>query len=171
MPLPTLLAPLLSKGLDVIAGAVAVKGKKAVENLIGMPIPDNPSDEQATELRIRMMEHEEKLIELAQQEKKMDLEEMKMVFEDKDSARERETQIATSEKAPYLNKIITPVLAIGSLLFAFLLVGVMVMLEVDDSSKDILVYALGFASSAATQVLSYYFGASDGNKPKFGGKP
>ena len=37
-----------------------------------------------------MMEHEEKLIELAQQEKKMDLEEMKMVFEDKDSARERE---------------------------------------------------------------------------------
>ena len=68
MPLPTLLAPLLSKGLDVIAGAVAVKGKKAVENLIGMPIPDNPSDEQATELRIRMMEHEEKLIELAQQE-------------------------------------------------------------------------------------------------------
>ena len=29
MPLPTLLAPLLSKGLDVIAvGAVAVKGKK-----------------------------------------------------------------------------------------------------------------------------------------------
>ena len=45
MPLPTLLAPLLSKGLDVIAGAVAVKGKKAVENLIGMPIPDNPSDE------------------------------------------------------------------------------------------------------------------------------
>ena len=55
-----------------------------------MPIPDNPSDEQATELRIRMMEHEEKLIELAQQEKKMDLEEMKMVFEDKDSARERE---------------------------------------------------------------------------------
>ena len=45
------------------------------------------------------------------------------------------------------------------------------MLEVDDSSKDILVYALGFASSAATQVLSYYFGASDGNKTKFGGKP
>ena len=41
--------------------------------------------------------------------------------EDRDSARKREAEIAVSESAPTINKIITPVLAIGTILLSFLL--------------------------------------------------
>jgi len=37
---------------------------------------------------------------------------------------------------------------------------------VDPSRKDILIYVLGVLSAIATQIVSYYFGSSQGSKDK-----
>ena len=84
---------------------------------------------------------------------------------DRSSARDREAQVATSEAAPTLNKIITPVLAIGTILLSFALFYIVAF----DSAvfttvnKDIIIYILGVLSAIDTQIIGYYFGSSSGS--------
>ena len=114
------------------------------------------------------MEHEEELLRLRIEENKLDLQELDLRLKDVDSARDREVSIATSDKAPLLNKIITPVLALGIIGITFTLFGVVMFdgTPVDASRKDILIYVLGVLSAVATQIVSYYFGSSQGSKDK-----
>lgn len=79
MPIPVLLGGLLSvlaeKGLGILAGAIEAKGKDVVEKVIGVKIPDDPkalTPELLQQLQIRQMEHEEKLLGLALEEKRID---------------------------------------------------------------------------------------------------
>jgi ABC-type siderophore export system fused ATPase/permease subunit len=91
-----------------------------------------------------------------------------MRLKDTNDARVRETQIVTSDKAPLLNKLITPILALGLLGITFTLFG-MVMFDdtpVEASRKDILIYILGVLSAIASQIVSYYFGSSQSSKDK-----
>lgn len=114
------------------------------------------------------MEHEEELMRLKLEENKLDIEELTLRLKDTDSARDREIQIATSDKAPLLNKVITPILALALLLITFALFAV-VMFDhspVDSTRKDILIYILGVLSAISTQIVSYYFGSSQGSKDK-----
>jgi energy-converting hydrogenase Eha subunit A len=85
---------------------------------------------------------------------------------DRASARDREVQISTNDKAPLINKIVTPVLALGVVTLAFALFGVLLFIEVKPEAKDILIYVMGVLSAAVTQILSYYFGSSQGSKDK-----
>ena len=105
-------------------------------------------------------------LELAKQAKEGALKELEAVFKDIDSARDREAQIVTSEAAPFLNKIVTPILALGTVGLSFALFGVLIFTEITEASKDILIYVLGAVNSASTMVLAYYFGSSVGSKDK-----
>lgn len=98
--------------------------------------------------------------------REIDIKEIELANKDRDSARGRETAIATSEHAPTINKIVTPVLAIGVVTLSFILFAILIFVEVKDNAKDILIYILGVLSAAVTQILSYYFGSSDGSKQK-----
>jgi uncharacterized membrane protein len=51
-------------------------------------------------------------------------------------------------------------------ILAFALFLVIIFVEVDPASKDILIYVLGTLSSAVTMVLGYYFGSSLSSKDK-----
>jgi len=108
-------------------------------------------------------EAQAKLMALAQQGQLAELEAMGKEME---SARNREIQIATSDAAPMLNKIVTPVLALGTVALTFILYGIIIFTDVDEQSKDILIYVLGALTSAVTMVLGYYFGSSAGSKEK-----
>jgi hypothetical protein len=114
------------------------------------------------------MEHEEELMRLRIEEDKLDLAKTELFLKDVDSARDREAAIATSDKAPLLNKIVTPVLALSILLLTFILFGVVMFdnTPVESSRKDILIYILGVLSAISTQIVSYYFGSSQGSKDK-----
>lgn len=87
---------------------------------------------------------------------------------DRTSARDREASIAMSAEAPLLNKAVTPVLALGTVSIALLLFGVVLFQTglIDPSRKDLAIYILGALTTAVTQVLSYYFGSSDGSSRK-----
>ena len=105
-------------------------------------------------------------LELAKMAQDGKLKEIEAQFKDMDSARQREMAIATSEAAPTINKIITPVLALGITSLSFLLFAVLIFVEVTPESKDILIYILGVLSALMTQVCAYYFGSSVGSKEK-----
>jgi len=163
-----ILQPLLSNGLNLVANAVLAKGKKVVEDKLGVQLKPDMSPEDMAKVQIAAMEHEEELMRLRLEEDKLDLAELELRLKDVNSARDRETAIATSKDAPLLNKIVTPVLALGIVGLTFILFGV-VMFDaspVEASRKDILIYVLGVLSAIATQIVSYYFGSSAGSKEK-----
>ena len=116
MPIPALLAPLLSQGLSLIGNAVMAKGKDFVEKKLGVELKPDMSPEDLAKIQIAQMEHEEELLRLRIEDDKLDLAELELRLKDTDSARDREVQISTSDKAPLLNKIVTPVLALSILL-------------------------------------------------------
>ena len=130
-------------------GAILSIGEKVLDKV--MPDPNAKAEAQA------------KLMQMAQQGQLAELEAMGKEME---SARNREIQIATSDSAPMLNKIVTPVLALGTVGLTFILFGVIIFTDVDADSKDILIYVLGALTSAVTMVLGYYFGSSAGSKEK-----
>ena len=159
---------LLSNGLGLVANAVMAKGQAWVEGKTGVKLQPNMPPEEVAKLQMAQMEHEEELMRLKIEENKLDLEELSMRLKDTDSARNREIEIATSDKAPLLNKIVTPLLALGLLFITFALFAV-VMFDhspVDSTRKDILIYILGVLSAISTQIVSYYFGSSQGSKDK-----
>jgi len=123
------------------------------EKVLDKVIPDPNAKAQA----------QAKLMEMAQ---KGQLAEIEANVKEMQSARDREVQIATSEFAPMLSKIVTPVLALGTVGLTFILFGVIIFVDVDSDSKDILIYVLGALTSAVTMVLGYYFGSSAGSKEK-----
>jgi hypothetical protein len=55
---------------------------------------------------------------------------------------------------------------LGTVSLTFILFGVIIFVDVDSDSKDILIYVLGALTSAVTMVLGYYFGSSAGSKEK-----
>jgi hypothetical protein len=130
-------------------GAILSIGEKVLDKV--MPDPNAKAEAQA------------KLMALAQQGQLAELEAMGKEME---SARNREIQIATSDAAPMLNKIVTPVLALGTVALTFILYAIIIFTDVDEQSKDILIYVLGALTSAVTMVLGYYFGSSAGSKEK-----
>jgi hypothetical protein len=130
-------------------GAILSIGEKVLDKV--MPDPNAKAEAQA------------KLMEMAQ---RGELAQLESHVKEMQSARDREIQIATSSAAPMLNKIVTPVLALGTVSLTFILFGVIIFVDVDSNSKDILIYVLGALTSAVTMVLGYYFGSSAGSKEK-----
>jgi hypothetical protein len=155
-----LLAPILTQlagaGMQKVVDAVLDKGTAAVEEKLGITLtPDSDgklSEEKLSSLKEAAMKHEEFMFE---QEVK-----------DRGDARAARIAIATNPNVHWLEKLVMPILALGIVCVAFLLVGVLMFVNVPDSQENIVIYALGFLTSAATQVISFYFGSSQGSKDK-----
>lgn len=96
----------------------------------------------------------------------IDLKKLELENADRDSARKAHMAIATSPDAHILEKLTMPILALGTVSLAFLLIGILLFINIPDSQENIIIFALGFITSAATQVLSFYFGSSQGSKEK-----
>lgn len=139
-------------------GAIFDIGSKLIDKLW----PD-PAQAEAAKLKLFELQQNGELAKLAN-----DTEITKAYLGDVASARSRESAVATSENAPYLNKIIVPVLAFAIItctfaLFAFVLLD---RNTIEPTRKDILIYVLGILSAIVTQIISYYFGSSKGSNDK-----
>ena len=104
--------------------------------------------------------------EMTMKLKELDLEYAKLEVADRDSARKAYAAVATSENATKLEKLVVPVLALGVVGLAFTLIGVLMFVNTPADQQQIIIFALGFITSAAGQVLSFYFGSSQGSKDK-----
>lgn len=124
-----------------------------------------PDPEQAAKAQIELakMAQDGRLKEMVAENERFTQE-----VQDRQSAREREANIAVSEFAPTINKIITPVLALGTVVLGFLLFG-FVLFDgdvIDQNRKDLAIYVLGALTTVMTQVISFYFGSSSGSVDK-----
>ncbi len=97
--------------------------------------------------------------------KEMELEFYKIDAADRDSARKREVEMAKAD-VHFITKNIASILAIGTLSGSMIMTALIFFVDFPDSQENIIIFALGFLSSSATQVLSYYFGSSQGSKEK-----
>jgi hypothetical protein len=96
----------------------------------------------------------------AQKLAELELEYAKLDSADRDSARKRESEIATSATAPWYSKMVTPALALGM----FILWGTVNILllqnSIPDGMREIIIRMLGSLDAANMLILSYYFGNS-----------
>lgn len=150
----SIVSGLIQNNMHKVADAVVDKGVDYVEQKLGVKLKpeDQLTDADVKALREAAMKHEEFMVEVD--------------AKDRDSARKREVEIATSAEAPYINKVVTPVLALGVVSLSFILFAVLIFVHVQPEAKDILIYILGVLSAAVTQILSFYFGSSQSSKDK-----
>jgi hypothetical protein len=104
--------------------------------------------------------------EMTMKLKELDLEYAKLDQQDRDSARQAYAAVATSEHATKLDKAVVPILALGTVALAFLFIGILIFIDVAPDQQQMIIFALGFITSSAGQVLSFYFGSSQGSKDK-----
>lgn len=155
MNLTNLLKNVAPQLASVVAGPMGGMAVKMIADKLGV---------EATEDAVRdhLVHNPQDAAKLAE----IDLEKLKVQNAEMDSARKREIEVAGNSNVPLLNKLVTPILALGVVGLSFALFAVLIFVNVTSETKDILIYILGVLSAAVTQILGYYFGSSQGSKDK-----
>ncbi len=98
----------------------------------------------------------------AQKLAELELEYAKLDAADRDSARKRELEIATSASAPWYSKMVTPALALGVfILWAAINYTMLTSKDaIPTDMREIVIRMLGSLDAATMLILSYYFGNS-----------
>ena len=103
--------------------------------------------------------------EAAQKLAEIDLAQFRAEAADRDSARDREVGMAAAG-ATTLSQLVVPILALGTVATTFLFIASLLFLEIKTEQQQLIIFALGYATAAAQQVLSYYFGSSKSSQDK-----
>lgn len=148
MPIPAILAPLLSQGLSLIGNAVLAKGKDWVEEKTGVRLDQPLSEEHILTLRQYEMDHQEELLKLRIEDKRLDL-------ADVQGAREMNTRINESAHATWLSKNVPAILALIVIVVGFILLGT-------TKDADVRTAVVGLM----TLVLGFYFGSTSSSRAK-----
>jgi hypothetical protein len=151
--------PILDKIKNVFSGG-ASKLVDSANNLI-----DNLtiSKEEKEQFKLDFLKATNEHLQIMEQEatKQMDIQQ-----KENESARNRETQIVTSDKAPLLNKIISPLLALLILGSTFLFWYIMMFKDIDKEKEILVSGVIGSLTTLSMGVVSYYFGSSIGSHNK-----
>ena len=148
MPIPALIAPLLAQGLSLLGNAAMAKGKEWVEEKTGVKIDQPLSSEDVLKLKQYEMDHEEELLRLRVEDKRVDLADIQ-------GARDMNTRINESANATWLSKNIPAILALIVIVVGFVLLG-------STKDADVRTAVVGLM----TLVLGFYFGSTSSSRAK-----
>ena len=95
----------------------------------------------------------------------LDLQQFQAESADRDSARQREAAVAAAG-GTHLSQLVVPILALGTVSLTFIFIGILLFKVIDQAQQQLVIFALGYATAAAQQVLSYYFGSSKSSQDK-----
>jgi hypothetical protein len=95
----------------------------------------------------------------------IDLKQFELESKDRDSARDREVGLAAAGGSK-LAQLVMPILAVGTVALTYLFVGILLFKVVPTEQQQLIIFALGFMTASAQQVLSYYFGSSKSSQDK-----
>jgi hypothetical protein len=95
----------------------------------------------------------------------IDLRQFQAESEDRDSARQREAAVAAAG-GHALPQLVVPILALGTVSMTFVFIGILLFKVIDTAQQQLVIFTLGYATAAAQQVLSYYFGSSKSSQDK-----
>lgn len=169
-----IVAALIKFGLPLIAGAIASKGEEIVKEKLGVDIGAMLNSEDGRiKLKQMEMEHQQFLVQMAQQSEARELVYFQEEVKDRSSAREANAQIAVSEASPWYQKALMPAMAVLVTLGFFSCLGALFWLssqsiKLDDNSRDVLIYAFGVLSAGFMAIMNYFFGSSHGSQTKDG---
>ncbi len=152
MPIGNILSSLFSKGASTLVDSVT----KGLDGLIT----------NKEELAVAKLEIEKEINRHLEAVKADATKELELELKDVADARNREIQIATSEHAPYLNKIIQPVLALLILGSCFLMWYIIMFRELQEEKETLIAGIVGSLTTLSMGVVSYFFGSSTGSKAK-----
>jgi len=144
MPLPKVLTNLFGGKASDIIGSVG----KVIDNLT-----QSKEEKEAAKIELQKVisEHLHNMeIELTKQ--------MEIQAKENESARAREIAIATNDKAPLLNKVVTPILALFVVGSTFLIWALILFRNYEPKASESMI--IGSLTTLAAAVLSYYFGSS-----------
>ena len=163
MPIPALLAPLLSQGLSLIGNAVLAKGKDWVEEKTGVKLDQPLSAEDTLKLRQYEMDHEEELLRLRIEDNKLDLESFREEVKDRSSARDRDVE--------FIKRGMTNNRANFMFFLAVVMVGILVWIvwkdqNINEYVKGIFTLVLGRFLGYLDNIYSFEFGTTRGSKEK-----
>jgi len=166
--LGALLTGLAERGLGLLKDAILAKGQDAVEKVIGMKIPPAAelTPEKTAELKMAMMEHEERLLELAIEKQKVELEGEKLAVDNTKDARGMNSRIQESANASSLAKNAAYYLdfaivgATVSAAFLLFFVGV------PTSNKELAYTAFGSLMTLSGTIINFHRGSSQSSKNK-----
>jgi hypothetical protein len=154
MPIPALLAPLLTQGLSLIGNAVMAKGKDWVEEKTGVKLDGPLSDADATKLRQYEMDHEEELLRLRIEEKKLGIDELTVMLK---AAANEDNNVSDRWKADmtsdsWLSKNVRP----GTLVY--LLTAYLIFALLDGAGYKISESYVSLLGQWGMLVMTAYFG-------------
>jgi len=95
----------------------------------------------------------------------IELAQFKAESADRDSARVREVGLAAAGGSRFA-QLVMPILAVGTVALTYMFVGILLFKIVPTEQQQLIIFALGFMTASAQQVLSYYFGSSKSSQDK-----
>jgi hypothetical protein len=166
MPIPAFLIPILTKGLDLIANAAMVKGKKWIQEKTGVDL-DKPelTSEDFVKLKQYEMDHEEELIKLKQEDDKLEAEIVKTFLADVQNARGMQMTALTqgdlfSKRFLYYFTIYWAV--VTTVYFGFITFG-----EIPEANIRFADTILGFfLGTIVAQIFNFFYGSSRSSQVK-----
>lgn len=165
MPIPALLAPLLSQGLSLIGNAVLAKGKDWVEEKTGVKLDQPLSAEDTVKLRQFEMEHQEELLKLRIEDKKLGLEELQAYMADTANARDMQKEAMQSED-PFVRRFIYYYAIFWSVASAAY-IGFITFGYIPEQNVRFADTILGFIlGTLVATIVQFFYGSSKGSQEK-----
>ena len=165
MPIPALLAPLLQQGLGLIGNAVMAKGKEWVEEKAGVKLDQPLSAEDVNKLRQFEMEHQEELLRLRIEEKKVGIEELQAYMADTKDARNMQVQALKSDD-PFVRRFIYYFAIFWSVMSAAY-IGFITFGEIPERNVRFADTILGFVlGTLIATIVQFFYGSSKGSQDK-----
>lgn len=149
--------PLIDKLKNVFSNGTANLIEKAGDAIDKVFTNKEERDLAKLELEKAIHSHTEKMAENT-------LKQFEAEIKDLENARNREIQIATSDKAPLINKIITPVLALFIVASTIVIWALILFRNYEPKTNEAMI--IGSLTTLCAGVISYYFGSSSGSKQK-----
>lgn len=152
MPLPNFITNLFSGGATKLVDSIG----GVIDNL-------TLSKEEKEKLKISLLQETNKHLQVMQA---LAVEETEAYLKDMDSARAREIAIATADKAPALNKLISPILALVVVVSTLLIWALILFRHYEPKNSESMI--IGALTAICGGVINYYFGSSvsSANKSK-----
>jgi hypothetical protein len=85
--------------------------------------------------------------------RELDLKQFELEAQDRDSARKAHVEIATSANTSGFDKLVVPLLALGTVGLAFVFIAVLIFIDIPDNQQQMIIYALGFITSSAGELM------------------
>jgi hypothetical protein len=164
MALPLFLAPLLTKGLELIANAAMAKGKTWVQQKTGVDL-DKPdlTSEDYVKLKQFQLEHEEELLRIRQEDDKLAQAETAMYLKDVQDARDMQGK-ALAQEDTFSKRFLYYFTAICTIL-AFTYIGFITFGDIPPENVRFADTILGFVlGTILGQMFSFFYGSSQGSR-------